>query len=389
MVWSPITGKAPRLVAVLFVASVVVFAFLLRKETADPAVDSVANRVADHPAIEGFRTIGTHGEVEIDVSDGVYTVALFAFPTQPGDLKPIIAQALDTRDHDVGRTDSRGLMRVQLSENTWQQANVLVYLHCTNVCDYVGHMEVLRQSAADLLRKFGFRKEDGYSIIGRTSFALPQSPKALTRTASYVRPLDRPMPDLSPYDHEALSRMWPEEIAEAARIMRYIWSRPVRLGPNNDGSVRKLDALTRLERLWEGSWSTQCGDLRDIFLDLAAASPRIPRVRYVGAYQYYPIWPDLIANSHAIAEIYAESIERWVAVDPLFGAFYTLDGQFLSVEEIVRLGAEGFEDVEALNVVEGRSSPIHRKVDESIALEHGYFGYFGTVEYGPEVRSAE
>jgi len=247
----------------------------------------------------------------------------------------------------------------------------------------IGYIELLRQSAVHLERRYGFAKPGGYTIVARSTIGLPRTEEPLYADTSYVQPIETSLPSFAVEDVRPGT---PRSVAESIGLMRFIWAKPLRLGPVNDRGPFQLSALKRLEMLEKGEWSAQCADMRYIFVDLAANSPGISRVRYVHLFQYHPFFPDLVPNSHGAAEVYADEIEQWVLVDPWYGHLFELNGQYLSVEDIRRMPSDERRNIKVVDAVPDVDVPASSSalVESGIVLTEGYYTYFNTVQYGPD-----
>lgn len=337
--------------------------------------------VAPPLKLESFASVGNRGEVKIDVTDRIYTVALLDFDKQPSAISNYLNLVTRERKYDVGNTNDKGIIKLNLKEKSIDHSNLIVFLRCLKICNVEGYMEVLRQSSDLLKKRWSFNKPDGYSIIARSSIQLPEDKKVFYSSERYSVPYKEKITSLS------ISSFYPEKsldpaIDESVAIMRYIWDGNITTGPNNYRSAASLDPIERLSLIRQGKWSVQCADTRNIFLDLAISSPKISHSRYVGLYLYYPPFRDLITPSHAVAEIYSENLQKWIMVDPWFGAIYRLGNKYLSAADINQMTPTERKLIVADNFVSTRLSPIGQE-GNSIYLEYGYFSYFGAVEYGP------
>lgn len=345
--------------------------------------------------LENFAMVkGKQVQVQVDLSGGEYRVARLPFKKAPPQLLPWLEKIRQTRVHDIGQTDEHGIIKVSLQDEVFNSSDLLVFLRCNSGkdCRIKGYLEVIRQPEALLKSLFGFEKVGGYNVLGRTTLQLPHEPKKRFLPVQQAIPLTHPLPDLeslSAPEDEAL----PPEVRRAGMLIRYIWSYHPRMGPSNDAQPQSRDALYRLGLLKAGQWAVSCQGIRDIFVELAAQDPEIPAVRTVGLYQYSPAWPDLISNSHAVAEIYSEHLDKWIMIDPHFGTLYTQNGIPLSVSELSDYrnsrGAESRAGLMPLKVeLMSNHDPANGLPDVVRMPAFDYLGYFGTMSYTPVRRTA-
>ncbi len=286
-----------------------------------------------------------------------------------------------TRDAAEKYSDYMGRFHVKLYEEHYNQSNVILLDRCIfyGLCRYVGYIELLRQSEELLQRNWSFHKPGGYTILGRSSVALPNETRVVYGTIPVSRPLDQALPEFGAY-HANVDL--PAQVNAAIGIVQYMWSRTPRLGPHNDRTPQSLGPLTRLDLLERGAWSTQCGDFQYIFVNLAAASSKVSGVRYVSLLQYYPMFSGLIPHSHAAVEILTEG-HKWVVIDPWFGLLFQDEGRLLSASEIAEMSASDRKRITVRHFLQGRPSPFDLERYEGSYPSYGYWGYFGTILMGP------
>ncbi len=320
--------------------------------------------------------------VELGLSSGLYRYAILLTPSQFVPLDQRIARFRASAEGNRGYSDLGGRLRLPLSEEFFNHANVLVVDKCIfyGLCWYVGYIELLRQSEDNLLKNFSFHKHGGYTVLGRTTVQVPREPRLVQKLSPVSNAITYALPDFASYRGGGETS---SSINESAAIVRYIWSRKPRLGPHDDRAPQRLGPLRRLELLERGDWATQCGDIRNIFVNLAAAAPAIRGVRYVGLLQYHPLFPDLIPHSHAAAEVLGED-GSWVLIDPWFGLMFEHQGKLLGAGDILRMGASEREQITIKRLVPGRVSPFDADAFEGTIPQGGYWGHFGTLIYGPD-----
>jgi len=339
------------------------------------------NTKAENMILENFRHISNNGEVEIDISDGIYSVILLSLENQPKNLDNVIHNAMNNVSKESLYTDNKGIIKINLKEDFYNNVNVLFFKDSKSK-KRIGYIELLRQSAKDLKQYYNFEKKDGYTILGRTNIILPEGKKFINSNIPIIIPSRRPYPVSIKefYPHER----YEPEITEAIAAIRYLWSEPINIGPTNQILDSSYGVLRRLEMLRQGEWSTQCSDFRTLFNNLVLHSNIIRKVRRVELRQHFPTFTDLIVNSHSISEIYVEGLHKWIAVDPWFGYLFTVDGKYVNTQEIASMKSEKYSKIKIEKWVPDRKiSTQLPEENEFIIISNGYFGYFGSIEYGP------
>lgn len=337
---------------------------------------------------------GKQGQIQLDINGEGYRVARLSFKKAPLQLNSWLEKLQQTRVHDIGQTNEHGIIEVSLQDEVFNGTDLLVFLRCYSEkdCRIKGYLEVIRQPEALLKSQFGFEKAGGYSVLGRTTLQLPHEPKERFLPARQAIPLTASLPDLGFPDTPEHGEL-PPEVRRAAILIHYIWSYHPRMGPSNNVQPQSRDALYRLRLLKAGQWAVSCQGIRDIFAELAAQDPEIPAVRTVGLYQYSPAWPDLIGNSHAVAEIYSEHLDKWIMIDPPLGTLYMRNGIPLSAREL-----SGYRNSIGLKSVAG-SMPLKvellanhdpaRGLPDVVRMPpFDYLGYFGSLNYTPLRRTS-
>lgn len=314
--------------------------------------------------------------IGIDVSDGKYTIALITFDKRPVNLTPYLKVVSQNNHNDIGQTDESGYLEAKLSKERYNQPNLLVFLNTAHKRRIVGYIEILRQSEKDLEEIYQFSKPNGYYVLSRTSLKLPRETEKFKNYHLSVADKIN-LPNLDKYYPN--STEYPPTIRESVALIKFIWDKPLKLGPTNNREPEKLDALTKLELLKKGQWAAQCADIREIFAEQAIASPKILDIRKVDLYQYYPPYPDLITNSHAATEIYSPKLKKWIFVDPYFASIFKLNGELLNAEELKNLSYQERAELEVINFVERRRI---RNTWPNLK-QQAYFLYLGTIFYSP------
>jgi hypothetical protein len=201
-------------------------------------------------------------------------------------------------------------------------------------CDEPDYVEIVRQPASWLEDTFGFDRRSGYSILGRHSVVVgdnePQAMPPLTFVDQAA--IDVSGVDLADLPNEIAAH---EELRSAAAIIRMIWATELRGGPTNlsydEYLSRPFD--DKLAMVREGRTAVMCQGVRDLFLHASSAFPNL-RTRAVEALNYSPSMPDLVSYGHSTAEVWVESLQKWVLVDPWLGIVPASSGAVLSASEM-------------------------------------------------------
>lgn len=273
-------------------------------------------------------------------------------------------------------------------------------------CDSPKHLEIEHQTPR-YLESVGIHAPLGFSIAARRSFDLPARNRTDTTVVPHYSIVRGTIGGPPQQILDGLPQSAPE-IYEAIKIVSHLYSEPVRIGSDNAAHPRNRDVPPeqRLKHFRRGTMSVMCAEFRNLFLDFAARNALIGRVRPVNAFNYFPPFRDLVPYSHALAEIYVQSWERWVLVDPWLGFMLSIDGRLVDVEELSSLPRHDLRRVRRVPIVdkvrryaaETADAPRRLKITPPLELavpmmssidpatRHftiGYTDYFRAVHYGP------
>jgi hypothetical protein len=170
-----------------------------------------------------------------------------------------------------------------------------------------------------------------------------------------------------------------------------------------------LPVQERIRQMRAGEYAVMCAGFRDMWLALAAGSPELGIVRHVGAYNFSPPLGDLVPLSHALAELWVASEQRWVLIDPWFGFMLRRNGRFLGVSDLLATEANHPDATLELVALVSRvrrfmlqkigdhtsreelSSPV-REIAPGLTpklldsgYQPGYLQYFRAIEYGAAI----
>ncbi len=276
------------------------------------------------------------------------------------------------------------------------------------LCSSHAFVEFIRQPPA-LLRSWGLDRPSGYVILGRTNL---QTPAENWENATPTAKVDRLPQQARAYElHVPIQRKLssePAEVQEAARLTDFLYQNAIRSGPSPKTYADFLGLALgkKIRALQSGEHAVMCAGFRDLWLSVAASAPAMGPVRPIGAYNFYPAIGDLVTFSHALAEFWVQSEQRWVLIDPWFGFMLKRDGRLLGVQDLVGGETDSIEMVSIVHrirrfsmnesasagweITEGPTSKIAPKVDEPViasVYQPSYIQYFKAIEYGQPIGS--
>ncbi|WP_133134146.1 hypothetical protein [Legionella rubrilucens] len=179
------------------------------------------------------------------------------------------------------------------------------------------YMEFIRQSAGWLASNLNYSKPDGYTILGRST--LKTHVGVTKNNTQPVILIGKPdLKHLKPLGHSTYP-----EIRQAMALLHYLWEKPIRQGPINMSYRQFLTHSfeDKLSIIRKGGFSVMCQGMRDLFIHGSYGLGL--KVRPVSALNYSPQLKDLIAYSHATAEVWVNELSKWVLFDPWLGIMVT------------------------------------------------------------------
>lgn len=324
--------------------------------------------------LENFKSLDNE-EILLDVTDGLYKVVKYSFDVRPDKLDHYLSNTVTGESADISETNSKGQISTKIDGKYYNEPTLLIFFKDQEMSGYI---EILRQSEVDLQKLYNFNKPGGYYVLGRTSLTLPQRKPEVQNNESEKKE-DFSLPDFTNYYPN--DTQIPIEIKESVAIMKFIWEKPLNSGPNNNQSYENYLPLEKIELLRENKWSAQCTGIRNIFKDLALASPSINKIRDVDLFQYSPPFPDLIPNGHSVIEVYSRQLSKWVMIDPYFASIFMAENQYLSVKDfneyknnLSKIKIQHFSQYTSIQILGGSNEGLDR-----------YMLYFGTISYGPTI----
>ena len=344
-----------------------------------PPTTALPNRKrADEPVtLIGFSHEDNQGLVRLKLSCPSYRAAQTSFPQWAQIEVSDYLSRIGGRFIDA---DANGEVVIRLEEEHYLQSTIILIEKIGGSSeDNPYYIEFLRQSAHSLKGGFEYTKDDGYTILGRTNLDLPNSESLVPTDNSCLRPLSRALPSFPGFEGAA---SLPRAMAEAVAISAYIWSQPVRKGPSHNLKDSSACPLRMLDWIHAGKELAQCGDIINIFLNLAANSDAVTGVRYIGAFRHRPPFPDLTPYSHALAEIHVAEWKRWILIDVWCGLLFHSDGRLLGVSDVLEMEDFRRPMIEVVRLLSGLPDPFVKKA----LIPGGYWQYFGKVLVGPDER---
>ena len=234
---------------------------------------------------------------------------------------------LKRRSNDL--VDSKGEITIPIkNEPVTGEYSILVFVGD----DFV---ELVRQPQQWLKEIFNFDRIGGYTILGRRSLLTNDSqltvgsPLVFSNTPQGI-------------DYEPVKTSMYDEINHATGLLRSMWSKPIQQGPTSHSYSEFLEQTfeVKMNRLKSGDFAVMCQGFRDLFIHAASADKHFD-IRLIEAYNYSPQLPDLISYSHSTAEIYIESLNKWVLFDPWLAIIVTKNGIPVGAAEISSMSGEG------------------------------------------------
>lgn len=287
-------------------------------------------------------------QVELKFDDNVDVVAVARFPAVPAafDLSRIPPETLELVAQNTAQ------VKIELQEQSINAEYSIVVLALKKTClnenekkatariqfnegcipnEYI---ELVRQSPKWLMDRFGFKRDNGYSILGRRSVQVGTGQPPSMGPLRFVGRADIDLSNVS------VNGIAPElqkyaQLTQAAKIMTLLWSKDFLSGPTSIPYSEFLQHgfQEKLSLIREGRFAIMCQGMRDLFLHAAVQNGL--RVRAVEALNYPASFPDLTNYSHSTVEIWIDSLNKWVLADPWVGvSVVDSDGKILSAEEI-------------------------------------------------------
>lgn len=270
-------------------------------------------------------------------------------------------------------------------------------------CEPREYFEIVRQPPS-WLKEFGVNTNSGHSILGRNNL---HSMNVSEIGEAIIFKGDK---KFSKKLHSTISnhekKMWlPIELEISAAIIKKIWSNNFIIGQEEKPYAEFVGLAIdeKFKRLRSFEFKILCQGVRDLFLHAVSTSETPINIRGVDAVAYRPQVGMLQTYSHALAEVYVDSLKSWVLVDPWYGFALRLNGNFLSAADLV--GQQDLRSVEIVplieqkkhlymghhqKIIEERVQVAKQKIDEfqfsQKVHQPSYSTYFGTVLYR-EVRA--
>lgn len=248
-----------------------------------------------------------------------------------------------------------GTVNFRLKEKYYNDNN-LIMIQTKHSGYYVNQAYVIlsRQSEKSLLNLYHFNKKGGYTVLGETNLNFPNTIASTILPNVYFR--RALMPAVSNnltkivYSNDS-SKQLPQSLQEAIFITKYIWSKPLLMGPNDNYNNYYLPALDQLNLLRAKQWSVECFGIQNIFNELAIDyAPHIKKIRAISLIQYNGEFVDLTQNTHAVSEIYDQKLQKWILFDAYFGVYFEYKGSYLSAYKLTHLKKSNLSQVKVIRV---------------------------------------
>lgn len=273
------------------------------------------------PVITGYSQDKNSLSLSLNTTEQlVHYVALNGVPAELNIIH-LREQSKETRVIDGKVTISTNI------DNTTREYSIVIFVQDRFV-------ELIRQSSSWLKHTFNFDKVGGYTILGRRSLDISFSGSSGLTEISPLVFKEKPIQiNYSPADISQFP-----EINCATGLLREMWSRPIQQGPTSESYTIFLEKTfeEKMRRVCAGEFAVMCQGFRDLFIH-ASSSEGSFQVRPIDAFNYHPQIPDLISYSHATAEIWVESLQRWVLFDPWLGIMIAHKGVPVGAKELCEL----------------------------------------------------
>lgn len=248
--------------------------------------------------------------------------------------------------------------------------------------EYVGEIELWRQSARTLLERYGLVQQYGYLLVGRCSFELSEPGATTYGTSS--------MAELTASEQAAIRALFPGIVKAEAT-------------PDQAPSVALTNALAVHDALapylqnngpsstWSGSHTpsecfdlvmnhdapVMCGMSQLLYAYLATSTRNFAPddVRKTNLYRYDAI-PGIVVNGHSVISL--DSSTGWFMFDPFAGVYCTDGDELLSADGIRdMIRADELGDV----AVHKRDASTWQPDFSTDPYDYNYFCHFNYIEH--------
>lgn len=219
---------------------------------------------------------------------------------------------------------NNGQLRLSIeNEPNTKEYSIIIFFEDGN------YLELVRQSSVWLKKSFNYNRIGGYTILGRRSIGTKFSESSPLPSLVFKK---RPKP--MKYSPAKISQF--NEINQAIGLLKKIWSQRISTGPSLASYDRFLEQNfeDKMRQLSTGEMSVSCQGFRDLFLHASTVATNPIKLRPVEAFNYYPQIPDLINYGHSTAEIWVESLGKWVIFDPWLAITVTKNNIPVSADEL-------------------------------------------------------
>ena len=309
---SIIRGSIPILALVTLVLLAVEIKYYSRNALGEPFFDQHSDRI------------------EIALPYGVDVIGIASIVPPPREIDQNILMWLESNGSQTNVENGKAIVAT-LDEPRDVEYSIFVFWE-NPASDDLEYLEFVRQSEVYLREKFGYERENGYTILGRRTVGVPevQVPFNFTKRIFDGKPeyLDVQVLPVSKY----------KEINVAVAVMNFLYGNLELSGPTNIGydGFLSLPFEEKMTKLTNGEYSVQCQAFRDVFLHALKYYDGL-RMRGVELLNFRSNSDELITYGHSTAEIWIDELGKWILFDPWLGLSVKSDGILLSASEIKSL----------------------------------------------------
>lgn len=247
--------------------------------------------------------------------------------------------------------------------------------------EYVGEIEIWRQSARVLLERYGFEQEYGYVLIGRCSFELSDP-----GTTSYG---STGMAELTASEQASIRALFPGivkaqatadqspsvALANAISVHNALSPYLQNNGPSSIWGESPMPSEC-FDLVMNQNAPVMCATAQLLYAYLAISTRNFTAadVRKTNLYRYDAI-PGIIVNSHAVLAL--DTSAGWFMFDPYAGVHCTEGGTLLSSDGIRGLAQDGNLDAIEVHKLDASWEPDFG----ADPYDYNYFCHFNYIEH--------
>lgn len=247
--------------------------------------------------------------------------------------------------------------------------------------EYVGEVEIWRQSARVLLERYGFVQQYGYVLLGRCSFELSDPGTTTYGTSS--------MAELTTSEQSAIRALFPSIVkaqATADQLPSVALANAIAVHNalipyilNNGPSSVWTGAQTPSEcfdLVMNHAAPVMCGMSQLLYAYLAISTRNFTAadVRRTNLYRYDAV-PGIVVNGHSVLSL--DTSAGWFMFDPFAGVYCTNGADLLGADDIRDLAQD--EDLDAITVRQ-LDAAVHQDFSTD-PYDYNYFCHFNYIEH--------